>query len=600
MSGEGWFAAPDPANGTSSIFKNSSVEPFVDAQDYYVDLRGEVESAERGDLVCWIGFEASGETLMPADPTLKRPATPPRREIKPWPPRTPEAGDRTWLDVLTAASDTRGVAIRVLLNLHPKPDLRPGEPKKYKGSNLDLVDRLNALHHCLAINDFRYLYVNGTHHQKLVLVAKRSGLVAYVGTCDVEADRITNRWCEVHAKVTGDAAAELYSVFARRWAEHTAVFQRAGSQNSYLRPVGGLRTVAPRSGNLLVQVSTTYGNPARSNPFSTELTSAPPQQVVNQPHAVNLHSDGIALSAALLLAPVQVGNDFFRQVDPAAGPLVVEASKQARAYAFAPNGHTGIYRAVAAAIANAREHIYLEDQYLVNDDAMGRLAPIVDLLVEKLAQPGFKKLIVLCTRIDDINGEFQGTGWAHRKNFVKRLTDAAHDKVVVCQYRSRGDLGTKFGQAHQGAYYVHSKTWVFDDRFLLTGSANCNRRGYSHDSELDVGVHDQDQDLVRAFRVRLWENRLNTQGLTKGPVPRAALNDFLAGAKYWEQPRLYGLTIESNREVSLEPRAAPDLDLATYRARVTGGTGERLAVRTWVDSVKMQGLWDYVVDPDGT
>jgi phosphatidylserine/phosphatidylglycerophosphate/cardiolipin synthase-like enzyme len=598
VSGEAWFAAADPAIGTSPVFKNSSVQVFVDAEEYYTDLRKEVEATARGDLVCWIGFEGAGATPMPLDPTANKPANVPARTLKPFPPREPADGDVTWLDLLKAA-DGRGVPIRALLNLHPKPDLTPGVPKKYKTSNFDLVEELNKLTNCLAINDFRYLQVNGTHHQKLVLVVNKSGLNAYVGTCDVELARITQRWAEVHCKVMGDAAAELYSVFARRWTEHTAVFARAGSQNSYLKPVGDLKATASRSGNLLVQLSTTYGNPDLDNPFVTEVTSAPARQVVNQPHVVDIHSDSIALSAALLFAPYSVGNDFFCQVDPAARPLLLEAAKQAPAYAFAPNGNTGIYRAITAAIANARETIYLEDQYLVNDVAMGKLGPIVDQLVKKLGEPGFKKLVVLCTRIDDINGEFQGTGWAHRRNFVKKLTDAAYDKVVVCQYKTRGTLGIKDGPPHGAAYYIHSKTWIFDDQFLITGSANCNRRGYSHDSELDVGIHDQDQRLVRELRVRLWNNRLNTEGMTKDSVPVAALTDFLAAAKYWEQPSTYGLTIQSNREVSLEPAVNKDLDLATYRARVTGATGAGLAISAWLDAVKMQGLWDYVVDPDG-
>ena len=119
---------------------------------------------------------------------------------------------------------------------------------------------------------------------------------------------------------------------------------------------------------------------------------------------------------------------------------------------------------------------------------MGNLAPLLDLMVQKLREPNFKKLIVLCTRIDDINEEFQGTGWSHRNNFLLKLATAGGDKVAICQYRSRGDLKILFGLPHQGAFYIHSKTWIFDDLFLITGSANCNRRGYSHDSELDIEI----------------------------------------------------------------------------------------------------------------
>jgi len=36
--------------------------------------------------------------------------------------------------------------------------------------------------------------------------------------------------------------------------------------------------------------------------------------------------------------------------------------------------------------------------------------------------------------------------------------------------------------------YVHSKTWIFDDELVITGSANADRRGYTYNSETDVVV----------------------------------------------------------------------------------------------------------------
>jgi hypothetical protein len=36
--------------------------------------------------------------------------------------------------------------------------------------------------------------------------------------------------------------------------------------------------------------------------------------------------------------------------------------------------------------------------------------------------------------------------------------------------------------------YVHSKTWIFDDELVITGSANADRRGYTYNSEANVVV----------------------------------------------------------------------------------------------------------------
>lgn len=148
-------------------------------------------------------------------------------------------------------------------------------------------------------------------------------------------------------------------------------------------------------------------------------------------------------------------------------------------------------------------------------------------------------------------------------------------------------------------FYIHSKTWIFDDVFLITGSANRNRRGYSDDSELDVAVFDQDNRFVRDFRVRLWMNRLNTQGIRGAPLQGNQLSDFLSASRYWENPRQFGVTIESSREVSLEPAEFPDLDFESYKALVTGDPSLGVQVHAWLNAVKMTGLWDFVVDPDG-
>lgn len=596
MSGEEWFST-DLAKGLSRIYNNSHVQTFVDAEEYYTDLRKEVEATNKGGQILWIGFEGHGNTPMPQAVVNKK--------VKDFPPRLEQKDtDKTWFELLKSASDDRDVAIRALLNLHPVPDFNPSAPKKYKTANFDLVEKLNSLKNCLAINDFRYLWMNGTHHQKLVLVYNAKGLIAYVGTCDVELSRIVNCWCEVHCKIMGDAAGELYEVFHRRWSEHTRVFQRAGSVNSYLKSINDLKFTAPVSGNFLMQVSTTYGNPQRKNPFRPIVGGgAPPQQLVHYPHRIEYTTDNNPLLFSPFLSPITLlrfGNDFFIEKDTSATPLIDEALKQAHTYSFAPNGHSGIYHAIKKAIEMSKEYIYLEDQYLVCDMTMGSAASLLDLLVNKVRESNFKKLIIFCTRIDDINDEFQRTGWSHRNNFILSLVNAGNEKVVICQYKSRGDLGTSFGQSHEGAFYIHSKTWIFDDIFLITGSANCNRRGYSHDSELDVGVYDQNKQFVKDLRVRIWKNRLNTQGISKSPLQDAQLNDFLSAAKYWETPKQFGLTIESNRENSLEPKKYPDLDPSSYKATVNGASAIQNQAKVWIDVLKMKGIWDYVVDPDGS
>ena len=579
MAGEEWFSN-DQSKGVSPLLKNSYLEAFVDADEYYAELRTEVEATDKNSQICWIGFDVSGDAPMPSSPN--------NEAVKKFPPRAVQPSDKKWFDLLQEASDTRGVPVRVLLNLHPSP--KP--PDKHKGANFDLVKKLNGLNNCAAINDFRYLFLNGTHHQKLVLVYNSKGLIAFCGSCDIERYRIESKWCELQLKIMGEAAGELYSVFDNRWSEHTQMLKQIGYKNGYIIPRSQLKVSAPVSGNFLVQTATTYGNPSRNNPFwwLARLLDTPSLQVVNKPHRLTWGVGPLSHS---------LGNDFFTEKELAAVPLIQQARNQPDSYGFASKGNTGIYHLIKKAIENTKEYIYMEDQYLVCDKAMGKYKSMLDLLIDKVKDSKFKKLILFCTRIDDINDEFQGTGWVHRSNFISSLVSAGNNKVVVCQYKSKGSMNAP-GDTWRSIFYIHSKSWFFDDLYLITGSANCNRRGYTHDSELNVGVYDQDKKFVKDLRIKLWKRRLNTEGMIRSPLQDNDLTDFLSAAKYWENPSQYGLAIENNRIQSLAPAQNPDLDLQSYKAKVTSQPGIDPAISGFIDKIKMDGLWDLVVDPEGT
>jgi phosphatidylserine/phosphatidylglycerophosphate/cardiolipin synthase-like enzyme len=193
----------------------------------------------------------------------------------------------------------------------------------------------------------------------------------------------------------------------------------------------------------------------------------------------------------------------------------------------------------------------------------------------------------------------QQCAWAHREAFVDKLIAKGKDKVVCCQYRRRDDLGAP-DRDEKGLFYIHSKTWIFDDQYLVTGSANCNRRGYSHDSELDFGVVDTTGDSVKNLRVRLWKKRLNTEGCKKPPLSDAELNDFLGAAKYWEKPRDFGLTIETDPSKAMDPKVYHDLDFDSYKAKVTKAPGAGPEMAAALDSVGKAGIWEFIVDPEGT
>jgi phosphatidylserine/phosphatidylglycerophosphate/cardiolipin synthase-like enzyme len=592
-----WFGG-DVATGMSPVLDRSDVSFFVDADEYYADLRTEVVRAgeQGGDrFVCWIGFEASLSTLMPSPE--------PPRGVKAAERRQRCQGDAWWGDVLAGAT-SRGVMVRALLNLHPAP--KP--PDKYVEANLTTVAELNRLQNTLAIDDFRYLFMNGTHHQKLVVVQNEHELFAYVGSMDVQRDRIADRWCEVGCKVRGEAARELYRVFHSRWVEHTEVLKAMPRERSWL-PAPDDVTVAQVDTRLLTQASVTVGRPTRKNPFRP---LGPSEQVVNQPHRLRVGTPAVTVDLpgvpTVEVPPLKVadvaGNAFFTEKDPAAAPVIQAAAEQSphyeeRAWTLSPEGRTGIYHQIAAALRRTRHHIYLEDQYLIADVAMGELASMLELLVEKVREPEFRKLIILCTRIEQIEEEFQFQAGPHRRSFLEQLAEAGGEKVVICQYKSAEAVGIASDAGTAWPFYVHSKTWIFDDELAIVGSANCNRRGYSHDTELDFAVYDPEHGMIADLRRRIWLRRLNT-AMVEDPVTAADVEDFLSGARFWERPDEFGLTIENNR-MGVDDFMAVDIP-ADRDPDVVDALGWD-GLHSYVDplgSTAEELVWNVVLDPEGT
>jgi len=231
---------------------------------------------------------------------------------------------------------------------------------------------------------------------------------------------------------------------------------------------------------------------------------------------------------------------------------------------------------------------------------------MLTVLVNKVTQEGFKKLILFTTRVDDINDEFQGTAWQHRDNFISQLVAAAPSKVEICQYKTKGAVGCS-GKDWSSVFYLHSKTWIFDDELLITGSANCNRRGYSHDSECDVAIYDQDKAFVKDLRKRIWKRRLNAKGIVRSPLQDSELEEFMSASRYWEDPEKFGMPIENSKQTPFRPAKFPDMDAPTYAAKIASDpTAPALAndpgkpfVRSFVERQKMNAVWNLVVDPDG-
>jgi len=238
-----------------------------------------------------------------------------------------------------------------------------------------------------------------------------------------------------------------------------------------------------------------------------------------------------------------------------------------------------IHALYLAAIAAARENIYIENQYFT-------ASAIGDAFAARLAQPQGPAVAIVAPR--------EQTGWLQattmgtlRARLYRRLAQADRYQRLKMYSPWIEGLGDAF-------INVHSKLMIVDDDVLVIGSANLNNRSMVLDSECDVALEARGDPRVRAMIAGV-RNRLLAEHLD---VPLAAVNDeFARGADVngvIEALRHDGRTLQP-----LEPAVSPELDRVVpegplidpetpaapdevVRQFVPGGNGRSLAVRVLV------------------
>jgi phosphatidylserine/phosphatidylglycerophosphate/cardiolipin synthase-like enzyme len=167
---------------------------------------------------------------------------------------------------------------------------------------------------------------------------------------------------------------------------------------------------------------------------------------------------------------------------PAAGDALVQVLRTYPAiwpgYPFAPHGERSVARGFTKALGRARRLVYLEDQYMWSPH-------IARVLAAALRRSPQLHLVVVVPRHSDVDG-----GWALPPNQVGRL-----QAMRVCRTAAPDRVHVFDLENHAGnPVYVHAKVAVMDDTWACVGSANLNRRSWSHDSELSAAVLDAERD----------------------------------------------------------------------------------------------------------
>lgn len=304
--------------------------------------------------------------------------------------------------------------------------------------NTKEVDRINALREdgaklkkvfdAAAILD-ETAWAVGSHHQKVLIVKGDKGLIAFCGGVDINRDRVPP------AKKAGQPLHDVHCKIQGAAAhELLKVFMRRWTSHPKI-----------------------WGK-------SPTLTNLFPYQDIRR---VDLGYPLLGLCEPL---PSAKGSDFVKIATTSNAIRGGKPCSQDRS----------LRDTMISVIRNAQRSIYIEDQYLVGLQAARELR-------KRIPVNSFQSLTIVIpySSLSDVPQI-----WKRRKDFLDTLTIglSPQDRSKVKIYYLR-DLDIN-GKRIFGSYsYVHSKTWIIDDEVAIIGSANCNRRGWSYDTEVIAAIY---------------------------------------------------------------------------------------------------------------
>lgn len=390
------------------------------------------------------------------------------------------AGPGTCLLDLFQRAGAAGVQVRVLI-WDPPRTVYPNHARLHSAA----VTALNRLPNCHAQVDDGGL--TKSHHQKLLVVRGREGLVALGGGVDVNADR-------VHALPPPPGAYRRDRPAGLGW-----VGGSGGSGGSGSGPAG--------SGEPLHDVHVRVAGPSALpllRMFLRRWLARSGSRAV----------DGRDPLRATFAGPVPppAGSQFARVGETFDGILRPPGQRPYR------NRSVAVQDIWLRSILGARTFIYIEEQYLISLCAAEAIRTVLPRLQHVT-------ILIPPSEITDLPGR-----WRRRRQFIEHITrgnPAAGKLRVYTRVRPPAAACRRDSGPH---LYVHAKMAVIDDELLLVGSANINNRGWETDSELVVASF-EDVPAGRAstaqrLRMGLWAHHLGQ--------PAAALSDPVRSRALWD------------------------------------------------------------------
>ena len=223
--------------------------------------------------------------------------------------------------------------------------------------------------------------------------------------------------------------------------------------------------------------------------------------------------------------------DFLDTPLPAMGPHSVQVLRTYplidgnKGYSWSNVGEYTIWAAYLKAIKNARQYIYIEDQYLYtfgdppfiyNSTGVKRDTDMVYQMGEAIKR-GVDVVAVVPGR--------NNAPWKHYE--IQQRRRAAHYLREISESDPKaGNFVIAYLHVGGKDPTVHSKLMLVDDEFALMGSANICQRSIAYITELQLGVVDSEERLVRDLRLALWQEHLELDGPDRLLDPHDGLGEF--------------------------------------------------------------------------
>jgi len=169
----------------------------------------------------------------------------------------------------------------------------------------------------------------------------------------------------------------------------------------------------------------------------------------------------------------------------------------------APLSENAILESLVRAVGEAKDFIYIEDQYfrapLLNDAIVARMDAVPGLVLVVVTMPVDEWTDPGCWQTAIAYQRFRTRFPSRFRIYQLRTFDYVRTDCTFCQDET---------EAHFVAMDTHSKLVIVDDLFLEVGSCNSNNRGLLYEGELAVAV--VDTPWVAAQRKRIFANLLGT------------------------------------------------------------------------------------------